>query len=550
MKSADQFTRSQKIAYGLTNYFAGTVLIVAAILFLGLHLDFPWIVQISTGMAPVQYNAVVGLLVSGLGLAALNHKDKRAWASVCGFLVFLLGAMTLVQYVLVIDCGIDELFFKHKIVTKTSHAGRMSINSAINFMVIGLALIVPRIRFTRWIGGDFVGLISSVMSAIALVTLFGYLLDVPSAIGWWNHTQMAPQTALTFLVLGAGFFCWGLAQKPFCSEVYWLPHATGLLLMVLSLILWNGMRLERRDRHVPVLPERGTRFLVASRQTILPEVVLSVSVMLSLSLAFLTRLLQQARIREIQMSATVLDLREARDKLKVALQNLEEFSFVISHDMKAPLRGIGSMVTGIKENHGDKMDAQTRECLESIEERIERMRGMIDGVLECARTTQVMTAKEDVNMTELVHEVMSLLPKPHHAIILISDEMPLLRVARVQLEQVFQNLIGNALKFVDRPGGTIKICCQEDGPRWLFSVHDNGPGIAPQYHTRIFDIFQGVPGQTVAGGTGIGLTIVKKIVDLSGGKIWIESEEGKSCSFYFTLPKDSGLKNQKPVCAA
>jgi signal transduction histidine kinase len=111
---------------------------------------------------------------------------------------------------------------------------------------------------------------------------------------------------------------------------------------------------------------------------------------------------------------------------------------------------------------------------------------------------------------------------------------------KIRIAQVFQNLIGNAIKFMDKPQGDVKVGCVDAGDYWQFSVVDNGPGIDPQYHEKIFQIFQTLRPRDEQESTGIGLSIVKKIVEFYSGKVWVESEPGKGSTFFFTLPKGGG----------
>jgi signal transduction histidine kinase len=126
---------------------------------------------------------------------------------------------------------------------------------------------------------------------------------------------------------------------------------------------------------------------------------------------------------------------------------------------------------------------------------------------------------------------------PDNIKVTIENELPTIKSEETRIMQVFQNLISNAVKYMDKPNGTIKIGCAEENGFWKFSVADNGPGIEEQHFERIFKIFQTLNSQDNFESTGIGLTVIKKIVEMYGGKIWVESEVGQGSTFYFTLPK-------------
>jgi signal transduction histidine kinase len=142
-----------------------------------------------------------------------------------------------------------------------------------------------------------------------------------------------------------------------------------------------------------------------------------------------------------------------------------------------------------------------------------------------------------VDLNAVVKEVAEVLAPPAHIRITVEGRLPVVTADHTRMEQVFQNLIGNAINFMDKPEGHIIVGCEDNGDRWRFRVTDNGPGIAPEYYEKVFGIFQTLESRDQQESTGIGLTLVKKIVELYGGKIELASEVGKGCTFSFTLPK-------------
>jgi len=135
---------------------------------------------------------------------------------------------------------------------------------------------------------------------------------------------------------------------------------------------------------------------------------------------------------------------------------------------------------------------------------------------------------------------------PENITVTIENELPVIECDETQIMQVFQNLLSNAIKYMDKPQGWLKVGCVEQDGFWKFSVADNGPGIEEKNFEKIFKIFQALPTSPMFEGTGVGLTITKKIVELYNGKIWVESKVGEGSTFFFTLPKQKvGLKNEK-----
>lgn len=218
-------------------------------------------------------------------------------------------------------------------------------------------------------------------------------------------------------------------------------------------------------------------------------------------------------------------------------KELDQFAYVASHDLKAPLRGIANLSQWIEEDLGGDLADSTRQHLDLLRGRVHRLEGLIDGILMYSRAGRARDASEDVDVAALVAEVVELLSPRPEAIISVRPGLPTVRTGRVPLQQVFLNLVGNALKYAQRPDVRIEIGCRDRGQRWEFFVKDDGPGIEPQYHERIWGIFQRLQARDEVEGTGIGLSVVRKVVEARGGRAWVESQPGRGATFLFTWPK-------------
>ena len=165
------------------------------------------------------------------------------------------------------------------------------------------------------------------------------------------------------------------------------------------------------------------------------------------------------------------------------------------------------------------------------------MHNLIDGILQYSRIGRVREKEQEIDLDILVTEVIELIDLGENIRVVIESPLPRIRYEETRIRQVFQNLLDNAMKFMDKPQGEIRIACTEGDGDWTISVSDNGPGIDEKYHEKIFQIFQTLTSGNDSDSTGIGLTLVKKIVEVGGGRIWVESEPGDGTTVSFTVPK-------------
>jgi PAS domain S-box-containing protein len=247
--------------------------------------------------------------------------------------------------------------------------------------------------------------------------------------------------------------------------------------------------------------------------------------------------------RVVGVNAMVQDVTDRqRDKAALEERNreLDSFVYVVSHDLKAPLRAVSNLSQWIEEDLEGQLTADTQSQMKLLRSRVERMSATIDGLLDYARIGHSEDAIEPVAMARLLADVIdSVAPPPTFTIDLPTDA-PTFSTKRLSLFQVLVNLVGNGIKHHYSEAGTIQIAIEERGNFYEFAIADDGSGIAPEHQERMFQIFQAVNPQSRSDSTGIGLAIVKKIIEVQGGTIRLESEIGHGTTFYFTWPKCSG----------
>lgn len=226
-------------------------------------------------------------------------------------------------------------------------------------------------------------------------------------------------------------------------------------------------------------------------------------------------------------------------------RELDQFAYIASHDLKAPLRGIANLSQWIEEDLGGQAPDTVRTHLNLLRGRVHRMEALIDGVLEYSRAGRVRSEPESVDTARLVQDVADLLSIPPQVRLEVGPTLPTVVTERLPLQQVLLNLIGNAVKHHRGEGDhlvRVEAVTSDDGHE--FRVTDNGPGIAPAFHDRIWGIFQTLEARDKVEGTGIGLALVKKIVEARGGRAWVDSTEGRGATFGFTWPSQGGERRR------
>jgi two-component system sensor kinase FixL len=198
---------------------------------------------------------------------------------------------------------------------------------------------------------------------------------------------------------------------------------------------------------------------------------------------------------------------------------LKDFAYIVSHDLKAPLRAIGSISQWIHADYADKLDEDGKMQLDLLLSRVHRMQNLIEGVLAYSRVTRVKEEKEQVDLNKLVKDAIEMVAASGKFYDYSRSKPALCFIGPTRLLQVFENLISNAIKYNDKEAGEINIRCGDAGHAWSISISDNGPGIEEKYFEKIFQIFQTLKARDEYESTGIGLTIVKKMIEANGGTI-------------------------------
>ena len=243
--------------------------------------------------------------------------------------------------------------------------------------------------------------------------------------------------------------------------------------------------------------------------------------------------------RQIALTRKVSELNQSQIEQKSAYADLEKFSFVASHDLKSPLNNIISLTTLLKSDFSSHMSEEAQEYISFLNNAAVQLSELVSGILEYSRSSQILVDnKETIVLDELLEEVKYLLKIPDTIRITLMNSGIEIKASRIALKQILLNLCDNAIKHNDKPDGKIEIFCSDGKKYYTFEVRDNGPGIEKKDQTRIFELFERINNHSrIIEGIGVGLSIVKRLVEKSGGEIKVSSEKGQGTSFFFTIQK-------------
>lgn len=229
-----------------------------------------------------------------------------------------------------------------------------------------------------------------------------------------------------------------------------------------------------------------------------------------------------------------------KERLLKELENsnkgLQEYAHIVSHDLKSPLRSISALATWLYDDYKDVLDETGQHNLHLMQEKVAAMDKLIQGILEYSTANNSALDKTEVDLNTVITKVGDTIFIPDHVQLCVPERLPVILADATKMQQLFQNIIGNAVMHIEKEKGLVEVLFSDSDSHWSFTIKDNGVGIPKEYHEKIFQIFQSIGNKERS--TGIGLSIVKKIIDRYGGEIWVDSEVGIGTAFHFTLHKE------------
>jgi signal transduction histidine kinase len=240
--------------------------------------------------------------------------------------------------------------------------------------------------------------------------------------------------------------------------------------------------------------------------------------------------------RAEDISALKEELKEARQRAEACENEFKEFAYIVSHDLKAPLRAVNQLAGWLAQDHGDSLNDEGKELIQLLRGRLDRMNNLMDGILQYSRIGRIREQEREIDLNGMIRNILEALGVPSHIQVDV-ENLPSVVFEPARIEQLFRHLLENAIKFMDKQEGVMRVSSKNQGNAVEFMVSDNGPGIPEKDYDKVFQIFQTLSPRDEIESVGVGLTLVKKIVELRGGRIWITSAPGKGTTFHFTIPQ-------------
>jgi len=632
--------------------------LTGCLVLVGWVLDVAALKSVAPSLVAMKANTALNFVLLGASLWLLAPervgRRRRRAAQGCALLVAAIGALTLGEYVLGWDAGIDQWLFREPAgAVGTSHPGRMAPITAVNFALLGIALLLLDVETRR--GRRPAHYLALVAALAGLLGLVGYVFSVqPLYRVVPSFTQIALHTTVLFVLLGLGV----LAARPdrglmamvtgehagsfmlrrmlpamivvmvilswlrlegerlrLYSSDYGVALFLILRIVILAAVIWicaallNKIDVRRKEaeqeraRLAAVLEgtpdfvgmadvrgrvlyiNRAGRRMMGWREdedvtkAVIPDchppwarkIIREEGVLAALrdgvwsgETAIQNRdgretpvlqviLAHRAPDGSAQFLSTIArditernraneQLRETAAELARSNAELEQFAYIASHDLQEPLRAVAGYVQLLERRYADQLDANALHYIARAAGAAKRMQTLINDLLVYSRVGTRGKPFEPTDCGKVLEDALTDLriAIEEGGAVVTHDVLPTVMADASQLRQLFQNLVGNAIKFRGGQPALIEVAARRAGPAWEFSVRDNGIGIPAEHFERIFQIFQRLHTREEYPGTGIGLAVCKKIVERHGGRIWVEAEPGQGSAFHFTIPDRGG----------
>lgn len=525
-------TASQLFLLRFARSAAVAVMLIGSLVLLG------WLfnIQLLKSAAPhfIAMNPLTAVLfiLCGIGLRRAGAQDVKSPDKIliaCGVIILLGGAMKIAECALGFNLDFDQLLFRRAVKSPGPFGpNEIAMNTAVGFMCCGLVLLLLDVETRR--GFRPAQAFGVLIGLIALLGLIGYAYHVLPLYSFGSRMPMALNSAIGFELFSAAALASRPASglmRPITSDTTGGAMARRLLPAAILIPLILGALRFTNERHGFVELESSISLFAFANIVIFAALIW-----------WNAKLLFRA---EEERSKAMEQLKRTTADLERSNTELQQFASIASHDLTEPLRMVRSYLELLSGRAQSKLDAEEREFVGYAVDGARRMQTLIQDLLAYARVDTRARPLEPTDCERVLDTAMANLKlaiTEGHAKIQ-HERLPTVMADPGQLTQVFQNLIGNGIKFHGSAPVKIDVGAERKNGEWIFHVKDNGIGIDPKNFSRIFVLFQRLHTRKEYPGTGMGLAICKKIVERHGGRIWAESKIGEGTTFFFTIPAEN-----------
>ena len=506
------------------------LIIIGAILLSGWALNIPLLKSPGSNFPTIKSNLALCFILIGASLwlqqAKRINASNRHVAQILAVIVLLIGLITLIEHLFNLNFGLDQILFVEPYGTlSTFSPNRIPFIETLNLIITSFALLILDKKVYKHISAPHLMILEGILS---LIVLLGYLYNAPEFYQIYYYNASSIYGGLIFMLV---FFAVLTARpengfmKVLTSGEYGSIFGIRILIALAIISIFLGwLRILGQD-----LGYYSAAFGTA---------LYTISILIILSILVWNSILSLNKTDRERKEANK-ELRKNLEELEISNRELKSFAFITSHDLQEPLRTMASYAQLIERRYKGQLDPDADEFMEYMVSGAKRMKSMIQGLLDYSQVETKGNKFKEINTEEALNTALSNLKKSINrcSAEVTHDPLPPIFADECQIVRVFQDLIDNALKFrKENETPKIHISAKKESNSWIFSVNDNGIGIEDQYFPLIFEVFKRLHAIGEYPGAGIGLAIVKRIIERHNGQIWVESCPGKGSTFYFSIP--------------